>query len=100
VAFQYLSGAHKQEGNRDRTRGDAFKLKEGRFRLDDTGKIFTEGVQRCWSRVPGEVVDAPSPEVFKARQDGAILPVDWGLELAGPGGPFQPKPFHDSMLLS
>ena len=27
---------------------------------------------RHWSRLPGEVVDAPSLEVFKARLDGAL----------------------------
>jgi len=39
VAFQYLKGAYKQErkqlftwSNSDRTRGNGFKLKEGKFR--------------------------------------------------------------------
>ena len=75
AAFQYLKGAYRQEGSQlfeSRTRGNGFKLKEGRFRLDVRGKFFTERVVRCWNRLPREVVDAPSLEVFKARLDGAL----------------------------
>ena len=46
-------------------------MKEGRFRLNIRGKFFTMRVVRCWHRLPREVVDAPSLEVFKARLDGA-----------------------------
>ena len=47
-------------------------MREGRFRLDVRGKFFTMRVVRCWHRLPRQVVDAPSLEVFKARLDGAL----------------------------
>ncbi|GAB0210036.1 hypothetical protein GRJ2_003469400 [Grus japonensis] len=79
AAFQYLKGAYRQDGEglfmrecSDRTRGNGFKLKEGRFRLGVRKKFFPVRVVRQWNRLPREVVDAPSLEVFKARLDEAL----------------------------
>jgi len=53
-------------------RGNGFKLKEGRLSLDFRGKFFTHRVVRHWHRLPGEAVEAPSMEEFKASLDGAL----------------------------
>ncbi|KFO92784.1 hypothetical protein N320_01814, partial [Buceros rhinoceros silvestris] len=79
AVFQYLK-AHLQkrwEGTlsrecSDRMRGNGFKLKEGRFRLDIRNKFSAVRVVRRWNRLSREVVGGPSLEVFKVRLNGAL----------------------------
>ena len=91
----------------DSTSGNGFKLRQGRFKLDIRRKFFTQRLVTHWNRLPKEVVDAPLLEALKARLDVALGNLVWwlatlhiagGLKLNDHCGPFQPKPFYDSMI--
>ena len=79
VTFKYLKGVYKQEGKllftwvySDRTMGNVFKLRQGRFRLDIRKKFFTQRVVTHCNRLSIEAVDAPSLEAFEARLNVAL----------------------------
>ena len=79
AAFQYMKGAYSKarEGLYTktcsvRTRGNGSKLKDFRLRLDTRKKFFAVRAVRHWNRLPREVVEVPTLEVFKARLDEAL----------------------------
>jgi len=82
--YKYLQGGCQEDGARlfrvvpsNRTRGNGHKLKPRKFQLNMRKNFFPLRVMEPWPRLPREVVESPSLEIFKPRLDAVLCSLVW-----------------------
>ena len=78
-AYKYVQGGCQEDGAKlfsvvpsDRTKGNGHKLKQRKLQLKMRKNFFPVRVTEPWPRLPREVVESPSLEIFQTHLDKVL----------------------------